>query len=70
MSSFDMKTERPKEAWFIEKMSHRQMLLVFHFFSFYGFLAGFEVVIAHVTRTTRKMIAILSYLRGGLTALP
>jgi len=33
-------------------------------FSFYGFLAGFEVVVAHVT--TRKMIAILSYLRGGL----
>ena len=25
-----------------------------HFFSFYGFLAGFEVVIAHVTRTTAK----------------
>jgi len=28
-SRTDMKTERPKEAWFIEKMSHRQMLLVF-----------------------------------------
>nr|TKW20036.1 hypothetical protein SEVIR_4G059100v2 [Setaria viridis] len=90
-----------------------------YFFSFYGFLAGFEVVVAHVTRTTskkknnevykqemkyhspqnrnqlfsgrkymtdmkkgmiitlndnniptRKMIAILLYLRGGLTTLP
>jgi hypothetical protein len=25
-----------------------------HFFSFYGFLAGFEVVISHVTRTSSK----------------
>jgi len=25
-----------------------------HFFSFYGFLAGFEVVVAHVTRTAAK----------------
>lgn len=27
-----------------------------HFFSFYGFLAGFEVVLAHVARTTAKNI--------------
>jgi hypothetical protein len=26
--STDMKTKWPKEAWFIEKMSHRQMLLI------------------------------------------
>ena len=25
-----------------------------HFFSFYGFLAGFEVVVTHVARTTRR----------------
>ena len=25
-----------------------------HFFSFYGFIAGFEVVVTHTTRTTRK----------------
>jgi hypothetical protein len=25
-----------------------------HFFSFYGFLAGFEVVVSHVTRITSK----------------
>jgi hypothetical protein len=25
-----------------------------HFFSFYGFLVGFEVVVSHVTRTTSK----------------
>ena len=25
-----------------------------HFFSFYGFIAGFEVVVTHTTRTTSK----------------
>jgi len=25
-----------------------------HFFSFYGFLTGFEVVVTHVARTTRR----------------